>query len=52
MGFISEHVGLRLDARYLLGSTLDDDFDFRELTKLEFDDLRFWRTSVGLALRF
>ena len=52
MGFISENVGVRLDARYVLGSTLDDDFDFRELTKLEFDDLRFWRTSVGLALRF
>lgn len=52
MGFISEHVGVRVDARYVLGSTLDDDFDFREITKLEFDDLRFWRTSVGLALRF
>ena len=52
MGFISEHVGVRVEARYLLGATLDDDFDFRELTKLEFDDLAFWRTSVGLALRF
>ena len=47
MGFFTEHVGARIDLRYFRRASTGD-----ALLALEFEDPRYWRWSVGLALRF
>ena len=47
MGFFSEHVGARVDLRYLRGASVGGSF-----TDFELEKVGFWRANVGLALRF
>lgn len=47
MGFFSDHVGARVDLRYLRGASVGD-----SLTEFELEKVGFWRAAVGLALRF
>ena len=47
MGFFSDHVGARVDLRYLRGASVGG-----SLTEFELDKVGFWRAAVGLALRF
>ena len=47
MGFFSDHVGMRVDLRYIRAATAGDNFlDF------DFENFNFWRFTGGLALRF
>ena len=48
LGFFTDHVGARVDLRYIRSVTLGGDsiFDF------EFEKLSYWRASGGIALRF
>lgn len=57
LGFLSDSVGFRLDLRYVRSLTRDDIDKLRlprslGLAEFFIEDLSFWRTSVGLALRF
>ena len=57
LGFLSDSVGFRLDLRYVRSLTQDDIDRLRlprrlGLAEFFIEDLSFWRTSVGLALRF
>lgn len=47
MGFFSDHVGARVDLRYLRGASVG-----RSFTEFELEKVGFWRAAVGLALRF
>ena len=48
MGFFTDHVGARVDLRYIRSITVGGDsiFDFT------FEKLSYWRASGGVALRF
>lgn len=57
LGFFSNSVGVRLDLRYVRSLTADDIETLRLPGRLGLgdfliEDLSFWRSSVGLALRF
>jgi opacity protein-like surface antigen len=48
MGFFSQNVGLRGDVRYFRGFSGSSD----NVTGLGLSNFSFWRTSIGLALKF
>jgi opacity protein-like surface antigen len=48
MGFFSQNVGLRGDVRYFRGFNGSSD----NVTGLGLSNFSFWRTSIGLALKF
>ena len=47
MGFLTDHVGARFDLRYLRQASVGTTF-----RTLELAPTRFWRATVGIALRF
>ena len=47
MGFFTDHVGVRVDLRYIRAVTAGDNFfDF------DFENFNYWRFTGGLALKF
>jgi hypothetical protein len=47
IGFVGEHIGARVDLRYVRTVTVSD-----TLFKFNFAQLNFWRASAGVALKF